>query len=73
MMEQRKLERAEGVLRLTVSTSGKVAKVASEGDLSGTGIAECLGAASGSWVFPHADAEYVVDVPITVLRGGAKR
>ncbi|HET8542453.1 MAG TPA: hypothetical protein VFL83_21445 [Anaeromyxobacter sp.] len=72
VMERRKLARAEGVLKLTVATSGKVAKVASEGDLAGTGVAECLGASATGWVFPRADAEYVVDVPITVMRGGTQ-
>jgi hypothetical protein len=73
MMEQRKLARAEGVLKLTISNAGKVSNVASQGDLAGTGVAECLGTASGTWIFPHSDAEYVVDVPITVIRGGASR
>ena len=43
------------------------------GDLAGTGLAECLSAVSDGWTFPRADAEYVVDVPITVIRGGAPR
>jgi hypothetical protein len=47
--------------------------VASEGDVSGTAVGECLGASATGWPFPRADAEYVVDVPITVIRGGANR
>jgi len=74
MMEQRRLARAEGSIKLTISAAGKVAKVVSaDGDLSGAGVTECLGAASGAWVFPPADAEYAVEVPITVIRGGAPR
>lgn len=74
LMEQKKLPRAEGSLKLTISAAGKVVKVrAGDGDLSGAGVAECLSAASGGWAFPPADAEYVVEVPITVIRGGAQR
>jgi Mrp family chromosome partitioning ATPase len=74
LMEQKKLARAEGALKLTISAAGKVTKVlAGDGDLAGPGLAECLGAASGGWSFPPSDAEYVVDVPITVIRGGAAR
>jgi hypothetical protein len=72
-MAQRKLTRAEAVLKLTVSGAGKVTKVTSEGDLAGTAVGECLGASAARWTFPRADAEYVVDVPITVLRGEAAR
>jgi hypothetical protein len=72
VMEQRKLTRAEAVLKLTVSPSGKVSKVASEGDVSGAAVGECLGASAAGWPFPRADAEYVVDVPITVIRGSAR-
>ena len=74
MMERRRLGRAEGSLKLTISAAGKVAKVVSaDGDLSGASVTECLTAASGVWVFPPADAEYAVEVPITVIRGGAPR
>ena len=73
MMEQRRLARAEGSLKLTISAAGRVAKVVSgDGDLAGAGVGECLSAASGAWIFPPADAEYVVEVPITVIRGGAR-
>jgi hypothetical protein len=74
LMEQKKLPRAEGSLKLTISAAGKVTKVlAGDGDLAGPGLSECLGAASGGWTFPPSDAEYVVDVPITVIRGGTSR
>jgi hypothetical protein len=74
LMEQKKLARAEGSLKLTVSAAGKVLKVRSgDGDLGGAGVAECLSSASGGWTFPPADVEYVVEVPITVIRGGAQR
>lgn len=73
IISQKSLLRAEGVLKLTVSAQGRVTKVlAAEGDLSGTTLEECLGGASRSWLFPPAEAEYVVDVPITVIRGGAR-
>lgn len=70
---QRSLQRAEAVLRLTVSAPGRVTRVvAAEGDLSGAALEECLAAASRAWPFPPAEGEYVVDVPITVLRGAAR-
>jgi hypothetical protein len=73
IVSQKSLQRAEGVLKLTVSAQGRVTKVlAAEGDLSGTALEECLGGASRNWLFPPAEAEYVVDVPITVIRGGAR-
>ncbi len=73
IVAQKNLQRAEGVLKLTVSGQGRVTKVlAAAGDLSGTALEECLGGASRSWLFPPAEAEYVVDVPITVIRGGAR-
>jgi hypothetical protein len=73
IVSQKNLQRAEGVLRLTVSAQGRVTKVAAgEGDLSGTSLEECLGAASRAWLFPPAEGEYAVDVPITVLRGGSR-
>jgi hypothetical protein len=68
---QKDLQRAEGLLKLTVSAKGQVTRVLTgEGDLSGTLIEECLGRVSSSWLFPPAEGEYVVDVPITVIRGG---
>jgi hypothetical protein len=73
-IEQRKLQRAEGVLRLSVSTQGRVSKVTTgSGDLAGGELEECLTRASAAWSFPAADAEYVVDVPITVMRGGSAK
>jgi hypothetical protein len=73
MMEQRRLARAEGSLKIAISPAGKVARVLSaDGDLAGASLLECLSASSRAWAFPPADAEYVVEVPITVLRGGAR-
>jgi hypothetical protein len=67
-------QRAEGVLKLTVSPAGRVTRAATGGgDLAGDELEACLGAASAQWQFPSADAEYVVDVPITVVSGGAAR
>jgi hypothetical protein len=66
-------QRAEGVLKLTVSSDGRVTRAATGGgDLAGDDLETCLGAAAGQWQFPSADAEYVVDVPITVVTGGAR-
>jgi hypothetical protein len=74
LMEQKRLARAEGTLKMTISPAGKVVKVlAAEGDLVGAGVTECLTSASGAWIFPGSDADYVVDAPITVIRGGAPR
>jgi hypothetical protein len=74
LMEQKRLGRAEGTLKVTISSAGKVVKVlAADGDLVGASVTECLTSASGAWTFPGSDAEYVVDVPITVIRGGAPR
>jgi hypothetical protein len=74
LISARNLARAEGVLRLSVSDRGRVTKVvAGEGDLGGTQLEDCLDAAARSWLFPPAEAEYAVDVPITVIRGGAPK
>jgi len=73
LIEAKKLARAEGILRLTVATTGRVTKVATDaGDLSGAEVEACLNAAAKGWTFPPAEGEYVVDVPITVIRGGVK-
>jgi hypothetical protein len=73
-IQSRKLQRAEGVLKITVSPQGRVAKIATTGgDLAGEELERCLTGASGSWAFPAADAGYTVDVPITVVGGGAAR
>ena len=68
-----KVQRAEGVLKITVSTIGEVANIAtSGGDLAGEQLEGCLTRASASWRFPSADANYAVDVPISVVRGGER-
>ncbi len=68
-----KVERAEGVLKITVSTMGAVSNIAaSGGDLAGEQLEGCLTRASATWRFPSADASYVVDVPISVMRGGER-
>lgn len=73
-MLRRGLSRAEGTLKLTVNAQGRVTGTATGGgQLGGPELEECLRAASAAWLFPPADAEYVVDVPITVVRGGAAR
>ncbi len=72
-IEKRKLQRVEGSLKLSISPQGRVTKVTTGGnDLGGSEIEECLGRASGAWAFPSADANYVIDVPITVVRGGTR-
>jgi len=73
-MLRRGLARAEGTLKLTVNPKGRVTGIGTgTGQLAGPELEECLRAASAAWLFPPADTEYVVDVPITVVRGGAAR
>jgi hypothetical protein len=73
-MLRRGLSRAEGTLKLTVAPQGRVTSATSAGgQLTGPELEACLKGASTSWLFPPADTEYVVDVPITVVRGGTAR
>jgi hypothetical protein len=73
-IQRKKLTRAEGVLKLTVAANGRVVIVkTSEGDLAGTEMESCLSEAAKTWQFPAAEGEYVVDVPITVIGGGAAK
>jgi hypothetical protein len=73
-IQRKSLTRAEGVLKLTVAANGRVVLVkASEGDLSGAEMETCLTEAARTWQFPAAEGEYVVDVPITVIGGGAAK
>jgi hypothetical protein len=72
-IQRKNLQRAEGVLKLTAAANGRIVIVkASEGDLSGVEMETCLTEAAKAWQFPAAEGEYVVDVPITVIGGGAK-
>jgi hypothetical protein len=73
-IQRKKLNRAEGVLKLTVAANGRVVIVkTSEGDLAGAEMESCLTEAARTWQFPAAEGEYVVDVPITVIGGGAAK
>jgi hypothetical protein len=73
LMQTKALPRAEGTLKIAVTEKGLVRSVKSIGtDLAAREFDDCLTRAQGSWVFPSADGDYVVDVPITVVRGGAK-
>jgi hypothetical protein len=73
-IQRKKLNRAEGVLKLTVAANGRVVIVkTSEGDLAGAELESCLTEAAKTWQFPAAEGEYVVDVPITVIGGGATK
>jgi hypothetical protein len=72
-LQQKRMERAEGTLKVTVSPRGRVVRITTGADFAGDEIEACLGAASASWQFPAAEGEYVVDVPITVMSGGASR
>jgi hypothetical protein len=73
-MLRRGLSRAEGTLQLSVSAQGRITGTdTGSGPLAGPELDECLGAASTGWAFPPADSAYLVDVPITVVRGGATR
>ncbi|MGB8932219.1 MAG: AgmX/PglI C-terminal domain-containing protein, partial [Anaeromyxobacteraceae bacterium] len=73
-IQRKNLTRAEGVLKLTVAANGKVVVVkTSDGDLAGPELESCLTEAAKTWQFPSAEGEYVVDVPITVIGGGAAK
>jgi hypothetical protein len=73
-IQRKNLNRAEGVLKLTVAANGKVVIVkSSEGDLAAPEMESCLTEAAKTWQFPAAEGEYVVDVPITVIGGGAAK
>ncbi len=70
-LQARRLQRAEGSLKLTVSAQGRIVKVTSTGgDLASDALEACLGRAGALWQFPIAEADYVVDVPIAVIPGG---
>ncbi len=72
-MVRRGLIRAEGSLKLTVSVAGRVTGASGGGgDLGGGDLESCLTSSAGAWRFPSAASEYLVDVPITVVGGGAK-
>lgn len=72
-MARRGLTSAEGSLKLTVNPAGRIAGAqVGNGDLGGADLEACLKGSSAAWQFPSADTEYVVDVPITVVGGGAK-
>jgi hypothetical protein len=72
-IQRKKLTRAEGILKLTAAANGRIVIVrTSEGDLAGPEMEACLTEAAKKWQFPAAEGEYVVDVPITVIGGGAK-
>ncbi|MBK9517508.1 MAG: hypothetical protein IPO09_09175 [Anaeromyxobacter sp.] len=73
-MIRRSLKSADGTLRLTVSAQGRVTEVtAGSGPLSGPELDECLRQASAAWIFPPADTDYEVSVPVTVVGAGAKK
>lgn len=73
-MIRRNLKSADGTLRLTVSAQGRVTEVtAGSGPLSGPELDECLRQASAAWIFPPADTDYEVSVPVTVVGAGAKK
>jgi hypothetical protein len=73
-MVRRGLTRSEGTLKLTINPQGRVVGTsAGGGPLGGPEMEECLRAASAAWLFPPAETEYVVDIPITIVAGGANR
>jgi hypothetical protein len=73
-IQRKNLNRAEGVLKLTAAANGRIVLVkTSEGDLAGTEMESCLTESARTWQFPAAEGEYVVDVPITVIGGGAAK
>jgi hypothetical protein len=73
-IQAKRLQRAEGILKLTVSPQGKVLSARATGaDLGSEALDACLAASAPRWQFPGAESEYVVDVPITVVQGGAAK
>jgi hypothetical protein len=67
----RRVESAEVVLKLTVDAGGVVIRAqVQEGPLATEELRACLGSAAKGWRFPTTGAEYVVDVPITVVASG---
>ena len=73
MLSERPVQRTEAALTLTISAGGKVLRVAASGtELAGDDLAACLTGAAGAWSFPTSDAEYKVEVPISVVQGGAR-
>ena len=73
-IQRKNLSRAEGVLKLTAAANGRIVLVnAGDGDLAGAEIESCLTEAAKTWQFPAAEGEYVVEVPITVIGGGAAK
>jgi hypothetical protein len=65
--------RAEGILKLNVSSDGRVTRAsAGNGDLGGVDLEACLKPSLGAWKFPPAGSDYLVDVPITIVGAGAK-
>ena len=72
-MLRRGLVGAEGSLKFTVSAAGKITGVgAVGGDLGGGELETCLKSSSAAWQFPVAAGEYAIEVPITVVGGGAR-
>ena len=73
-LQAKKLQRAEGTLKLTISAQGRVRSARAIGaDLGSDTLDACLASSPAKWQFPTADAEYVVDVPITIVQGGGAR
>jgi hypothetical protein len=76
LVDAGRLGRGEGVLnlRLTVAPDGHILRVQTTGgDLTGAELDSCLLDASKGWKFPAADAEYDIDVPISLIRKGGAR
>jgi hypothetical protein len=76
LVDAGRLGRGEGVLnlRLTVAPDGHVLRVQTAGgDLTGAELERCLLDASKTWKFPAAEAEYDIDVPISLIRRGGGR
>jgi hypothetical protein len=72
-LQTRRLRRAEGTLKLTVASTGKVQIVRAAGtELGSEALDACLAASAARWQLPSAEGPYSAEVPITVVRGGAK-
>jgi hypothetical protein len=68
-----RIVRADGVLRVRVAATGRVAAATYEPDLGAPLGDECLAEAARAWTLPAAPAPYSVDVPITVVATGGAR
>ncbi len=67
-MRRQGLASAEAVLRIGVDRKGRVSQLSTaSAQLAGADLEQCLRAAAQGWQLPAADADYVVEVPMTLV------